>query len=138
MGGLVGSRDIVKKDLVWVKHCCIGQSKCTILLYLFPSHMPGDERQWRRNQANFRSAIGDKNGFQTSGNKKDVSGMEALFPDNPARRVANKSNGGKGVKKANESDVSLGPPGTRIWADCGRSRKVMLRPASVVFLRVNA
>jgi len=57
--------------------------------------------------ADGRSAIGDKEGF--SATKKDVSGMEALFPDNPARRNASKKGGESksGVKKANESDVSL-------------------------------
>lgn len=57
--------------------------------------------------ADARSAIGDKQGF--SATKKDVSGMEALFPDNPARRNASKKGGESksGVKKANESDVSL-------------------------------
>ena len=56
--------------------------------------------------ADARSAIGDKQGF--SATKKDVSGMEALFPDNPARRNASKKGGESksGVKKANESDVS--------------------------------
>jgi hypothetical protein len=56
--------------------------------------------------ADGRSAIGDKEGF--SATKKDVSGMEALFPDNPARRNASKKGGESksGVKKANESDVS--------------------------------
>jgi len=56
--------------------------------------------------ADGRSAIGDKKGF--SATKKDVSGMEALFPDNPARRNASKKGGESksGVKKANESDVS--------------------------------
>lgn len=51
------------------------------------------------------SAIGDKDGF--SATKKDVSGMEALFPDNPARRNASKKGGESksGVKKANESDI---------------------------------
>jgi hypothetical protein len=59
---------------------------------------------------NGRSAIGDKEGF--SATKKDVSGMEALFPDNPARRNASKKGGESksGVKKANESDVSLRAP----------------------------
>jgi hypothetical protein len=59
-------------------------------------------------KADGRSAIGDKEGFNAT--KKDVSGMEALFPDNPARRNASKKGGESksGVKKANESDVSPG------------------------------
>jgi hypothetical protein len=51
--------------------------------------------------------------------------MEALFPDNPARRVATKKGGEerKGVKKANESDVSA----FRRYRADGRLKKVMLR-----------
>lgn len=54
-----------------------------------------------------RSALGDSNGFKDD-SQKDVAGMSALFPDNPARRssVSRKAPGAqKGVKKANESDV---------------------------------
>jgi hypothetical protein len=50
--------------------------------------------------------------------------MEALFPDNPARRITKKEEGGRtGVKKANESDVSL----TRSFLADGRSRRVTWR-----------
>ena len=50
--------------------------------------------------------------------------MEALFPDNPARRITKKEEGGRtGVKKANESDVSL----TRRCLADGRSRRVTSR-----------
>lgn len=55
-----------------------------------------------------RSALGDKNGFKGD-QKKDVSSLPALFPDNPARRVSVSKRGGdnkRGPKKANESDVS--------------------------------
>jgi hypothetical protein len=54
-----------------------------------------------------RSAIGDANGFKAE--KKDVSGNEELFPDNPARRFSSKDGGTSSnrVKKANESDVSF-------------------------------
>lgn len=55
-----------------------------------------------------RSALGDSNGFKGD-SKKDVSGMSDLFADNPARRnsVSRKApEANKGVKKANESDVS--------------------------------
>jgi hypothetical protein len=49
MGGLVGSRDIVNRDLVWVKHCCIGQSKSiSPLLFSVDSRMLGDERRVKR------------------------------------------------------------------------------------------
>ncbi|KAK1920913.1 hypothetical protein DB88DRAFT_501487 [Papiliotrema laurentii] len=52
-----------------------------------------------------RSAIGDANGFKAE--KKDVSGNEELFPDNPARRFSSKDGGTSSnrVKKANESDI---------------------------------
>ena len=50
--------------------------------------------------------------------------MEALFPDNPARRITKKEEGGRtGVKKANESDVSL----TRRCLADDRSRRVTSR-----------
>jgi len=50
--------------------------------------------------------------------------MEALFPDNPARRITKKEEGGRtGVKKANESDVSQ----TRRFLADGRSRRVTSR-----------
>jgi hypothetical protein len=56
----------------------------------------------------FRSAIGDSSGFKPT--KKDLSSNDKLFPDNPARRISttgHKPTGvTKGVKKANESDVS--------------------------------
>jgi hypothetical protein len=55
--------------------------------------------------------------------------MEALFPDNPARRVTNKSageGGRKGVKKANESDVGLGFPSLGCYLVCKMS-KLMLQ-----------
>jgi hypothetical protein len=74
-----------------------------------------------------RSAIGDPNGFKASEAKKDVSNMEALFPDNPARRVTNKSageGGRKGVKKANESDVGLGFPS--LWCHLASKRKELM------------
>jgi hypothetical protein len=84
---------------------------------------PSMSSPYTRADTDGRSAIGDKKGF--SATKKDVSGMPALFPDNPARRVSNKrEEGGRtGVKKANESDVS---PVSVYLAD-GRLRKVMWR-----------
>lgn len=61
----------------------------------------------RRARADYSSATGGSNGFKAE--QKDVKGGEALFPDNPARRVnTNKKSDSKGVKKANESDVSGG------------------------------
>ena len=84
----------------------------------------------------FRSALGDPNGFKGD-SKKDVSGMSDLFADNPARRnsVSRKApEAKKGVKKANESDVSdfghSGLPSVRRkgnTTDGCRSKRVMLR-----------
>ena len=56
------------------------------------------------------TAIGEKGGFDVKA--KDVSGMPALFPPNPARRVSVSAQGGKvtprdpgRVRAANESDI---------------------------------
>jgi len=71
--------------------------------WLYPHRSHRDEA----NSADDRSAAGDSNGFKAE--KKDVSGAETLFPDNPARRVgagARKEKEGNRVKAANESDVS--------------------------------
>jgi hypothetical protein len=65
-------------------------------------------------RANDRSARGDSKGFKAE--KKDVSGGEALFPDNPARRVTagTKKANANSVKKANESDVSYSVEAYRV------------------------
>lgn len=76
--------------------------------------------------------MGDSNGFKGE-NKKDVSDMPALFADNPARRndISRKApDAKKGVKKANESDVSLtigSSDGRTVLTLMYRSRRAMSR-----------